>query len=144
MVLVEILKTRPDYLQIYFRLEFLSKQQQQPNKETNYVNVYAYLLSIHNSSVINFISEQVRKLMAKINYSVGVLSFPEISDPTVKTTALKYLIYLLPVPNRDTLKALLDCLFNVAASAEDTFDDDGNVVSNCCHKILDIFVANIK
>ena len=43
---------------------------------------------------------------------------------------LKLLVWLLPVPNRDTLEHLLDCLKTVAQHSEDQLDENGNIVSH--------------
>lgn len=43
--------------------------------------------------------------------------------------ALRLLCCLLPIPNRDTLKVLLEFLAEVAQCSEDTKDDKGVEVS---------------
>lgn len=47
----------------------------------------------------------------------------------MQITALRLLCCLLPIPNRDTLKVLLEFLAEVAQCAGDTIDDKGNEVS---------------
>ena len=42
--------------------------------------------------------------------------------------AIKYLVWLLPIPNRDTLKVALGCIANVAAHSEDRLDAEGILV----------------
>ena len=50
-------------------------------------------------------------------------------NPNMQITALRLLCCLLPIPNRDTLKVLLEFLAEVAQCAGDTIDDKGNEVS---------------
>ena len=52
----------------------------------------------------------------------------ELNDSKKQIEALQLLIALLPVPNRDTLKALLSCLAKVASFSQDTVDSEGNMV----------------
>lgn len=47
----------------------------------------------------------------------------------MQITALRLLCCLLPIPNRDTLKVLLEFLAEVAQCAADTIDDKGKEVS---------------
>ena len=48
----------------------------------------------------------------------------------MQITALRLLCCLLPIPNRDTLKVLLEFLAEVAQCAADTIDDKGEEVSH--------------
>ena len=54
--------------------------------------------------------------------------FLELNDAKKQIEALQLLVALLPVPNRDTLKALLSCLAKVASFSQDTVDSEGNMV----------------
>ena len=47
----------------------------------------------------------------------------------MQITALRLLCCLLPIPNRDTLKVLLEFLAEVAQCAADTIDEKGKEVS---------------
>jgi len=55
--------------------------------------------------------------------------FLAFGNPNMQITALRLLCCLLPIPNRDTLKVLLEFLAEVAQCAGDTIDDKGNEVS---------------
>jgi hypothetical protein len=50
----------------------------------------------------------------------------EIRNRRLQFEALQHLIQLLPVPNRDTLSALLEFLVTVARNAGDYKDETGN------------------
>ena len=56
-------------------------------------------------------------------------------NQNMQITALSLLCCLLPIPNRDTLKVLLEFLAEVAQCSEDTFDENGVEVS-VSHRIL--------
>ncbi|XP_065058410.1 uncharacterized protein LOC135686151 [Rhopilema esculentum] len=56
------------------------------------------------------------------------LATRKLTDPQQRQAALQLLTGLLPVPNRDTLKALLSCLSKVAAHSQDYVDADGNTI----------------
>ena len=47
----------------------------------------------------------------------------------MQISALRLLCCLLPIPNRDTLKVLLEFLAEVALCSEDSIDDNGVEVS---------------
>jgi hypothetical protein len=55
----------------------------------------------------------------------------EIRNRRLQFEALQHLIQLLPVPNRDTLWALLNFLVTVARNAGDYKDETGNVKLDC-------------
>jgi len=55
--------------------------------------------------------------------------FLAFGDPNIQITALRLLCCLLPIPNRDTLKVLLEFLAEVAQCAADTVDGKGKEVS---------------
>ena len=54
----------------------------------------------------------------------------------MQITALRLLCCLLPIPNRDTLKVLLEFLAEVAQCAGDTIDDKGNEVSFLLQNVI--------
>ena len=54
-----------------------------------------------------------------------MLLFAEIRNRRLQFEALQHLIQLLPVPNRDTLCALLNFLVTVARNCDDHKDDSG-------------------
>jgi len=58
--------------------------------------------------------------------------FLAFDNPNMQITALRLLCCLLPIPNRDTLKVLLEFLAEVAQCAADTIDDKGKEVSFYC------------
>ena len=47
----------------------------------------------------------------------------------MRTRAVRYLLWLLPIPNRDTLHTLLQFLSSVSQFSEDKENADGTVVS---------------
>lgn len=59
----------------------------------------------------------------------GIYFLLAFGIPNMQITALRLLCCLLPIPNRDTLKVLLEFLAEVAQCAADTIDDKGNEVS---------------
>ena len=56
--------------------------------------------------------------------------FLGFKDTETQLNALKYLWYLLPDSNRDTLQYLLCFLNKVAKYAEDTTDENDQIVSH--------------
>lgn len=54
--------------------------------------------------------------------------FPGLSAIEEQILSLKYLVYLLPVPNRDTLFALLHFLSTVDAHSTDAVDEYNETV----------------
>lgn len=57
------------------------------------------------------------------------LIFTGLEHREQQIKALQYLLSLLPVPNRDTLWALLEFLSRVVEHSTDALDADGNTVS---------------
>ena len=64
-----------------------------------------------------------------IKVQKGSLFFSDFENESTKITALRLLCCLLPTPNRDTLKVLLNFLAEVASFAEDRRDENGIEVS---------------
>lgn len=60
---------------------------------------------------------------------MSLLLFLGFKNQETQIMALRLLCCLLPIPNRDTLKVLLEFLAEVAQYSEDTKDDKGVEVS---------------
>ena len=60
---------------------------------------------------------------------MSLLFFLGFENQDMQITALRLLCCLLPIPNRDTLKVLLEFLAEVAQCSEDAKDDKGVEVS---------------
>lgn len=60
---------------------------------------------------------------------MSLLLFLGFKNQETQIMALHLLCCLLPIPNRDTLKVLLEFLAEVAQCSEDTEDDKGVEVS---------------
>ena len=65
---------------------------------------------------------------------IVVFIFSAFDNPSMQISALRLLCCLLPAPNRDTLKVLLEFLAGVAQCAEDSIDEKGNEVSFATHR----------
>ncbi|KAJ7356193.1 Rho GTPase-activating protein 6 [Desmophyllum pertusum] len=74
-------------------------------------------------------------LLTRDLYS-AFLETQTFDNPNMQITALRLLCCLLPIPNRDTLKVLLEFLAEVAQCAEDSIDDKGNEVKGQHHDFL--------
>ena len=68
--------------------------------------------------------------------TIVVFIFSAFDNPSMQISALRLLCCLLPAPNRDTLKVLLEFLAGVAQCAEDSIDEKGNEVSFATHRKL--------
>lgn len=69
-------------------------------------------------------------ILQKFKLFLQILS--GFKDPEMQLNALKYLWYLLPDSNRDTLQCLLCFLSKVAKFAEDTTNENDQIVSHRC------------
>ena len=65
---------------------------------------------------------------------IVVFIFSAFDNPSMQISALRLLCCLLPAPNRDTLKVLLEFLAGVAQCAEDSIDEKGDEVSFATHR----------
>lgn len=66
-------------------------------------------------------------LLTRDLYS-AFLETQTFDNPSMQISALRLLCCLLPAPNRDTLKVLLEFLAGVAQCAEDSIDEKGNEI----------------
>ena len=71
-------------------------------------------------------------LLRRGGFKRDLYFFAEFDNQNMQISALRLLCCLLPVPNRDTLKVLLEFLAEVAQCSEDSTDDNGVEVS-CKH-----------
>ena len=76
--------------------------------------------------------------------------FLDFDNQDAQIAALRLLCCLLPIPNRDTLKVLLEFLAEVARCSEDSTDENGVEVSEffyyvgCCFFIIHFYIIIFK
>lgn len=81
-----------------------------------------------------FPGEGVLKFRIDRRITIVIFTFSAFDNPSMQISALRLLCCLLPAPNRDTLKVLLEFLAGVAQCAEDSIDEKGNEVSFATHR----------
>ena len=87
-----------------------------------------------SNSQRNSRGEGVLKFRIDRRITIVIFIFSAFDNPSMQISALRLLCCLLPAPNRDTLKVLLEFLAGVAQCAEDSIDEKGNEVSFATHR----------
>ena len=84
---------------------------------------------VHSFHVFKFNVKESTCLSQKIRFLHGLYVVLAFDDQNMQITALCLLCCMLPIPNRDTLKVLLEFLAEVAQCSEDSIDTNGVEVS---------------